>query len=155
MNDKLNLHAHSEFLLDEALEETFPASDPISPAVGAGQPVENAVGEKPVKPSKKSVIPGVPDARSVTLDANAVWDAQYGMFRIRINDSPEFAAIMVLGSAPLPLTHLSRRESSEKSLLGPALHDRLQYEVNGAIARGAHQVATGIMLMTHQEMKSV
>src|SRR4051812_8463439 len=155
MNTKRDLHADPEFLLDEALEESFPASDPISPAVGAGQPVGNVVHEKSGKPSKNSATPGIPDPRFVTLDANAVWDSRYGMFRIRINDSPEFAAVVVLGTAPLPLTHLSRRGTSEKSLLGSALHDRLQYEVNGAIARGAHQVATGIMLMTHQEMKSL
>ncbi|HVO02778.1 MAG TPA: hypothetical protein VMT54_11285 [Candidatus Cybelea sp.] len=29
-----------EALIDEALEETFPASDPISPAVGPGEPIE-------------------------------------------------------------------------------------------------------------------
>jgi aryl-alcohol dehydrogenase-like predicted oxidoreductase len=34
-----------EKLLDEALEETFPASDPISPAVGPGEPIANA-GDK-------------------------------------------------------------------------------------------------------------
>jgi hypothetical protein len=27
--------AHDEWLLDEALDETFPASDPISPSIGA------------------------------------------------------------------------------------------------------------------------
>jgi len=26
---------HDEWLLDEALDETFPASDPISPSIGA------------------------------------------------------------------------------------------------------------------------
>jgi hypothetical protein len=29
-----------EELIDEALEESFPASDPISPAVGPGEPVK-------------------------------------------------------------------------------------------------------------------
>jgi hypothetical protein len=29
-----------EGLIDEALEESFPASDPISPAVGPGEPVD-------------------------------------------------------------------------------------------------------------------
>ena len=31
-----------EELLDEALEETFPASDPISPGVGPGEPIPNS-----------------------------------------------------------------------------------------------------------------
>jgi hypothetical protein len=30
--------AHDEWLLDEALSETFPASDPIAPAPASGQP---------------------------------------------------------------------------------------------------------------------
>jgi hypothetical protein len=30
-----------EALLDEAIEESFPASDPISPGVGPGEPVPN------------------------------------------------------------------------------------------------------------------
>jgi len=41
-----------EDLLDEALEETFPASDPISPGVGPGEPIPNRgdAGAKPNKP---------------------------------------------------------------------------------------------------------
>ena len=30
-----------EALIDEAIEESFPASDPISPGVGPGEPVPN------------------------------------------------------------------------------------------------------------------
>ena len=29
-----------EELVDEAIEETFPASDPISPGVGPGEPIQ-------------------------------------------------------------------------------------------------------------------
>ena len=29
-----------EDLIDEAIEETFPASDPISPGVGPGEPIQ-------------------------------------------------------------------------------------------------------------------
>jgi hypothetical protein len=38
-----------EALVDEALEETFPASDPISPGVGPGVPIRES-GEKPNRP---------------------------------------------------------------------------------------------------------
>ena len=34
-----------EELIDEALEESFPASDPISPAVGPGEPAEGDEAE--------------------------------------------------------------------------------------------------------------
>ena len=40
-----------EALVDEAIEETFPASDPISPGVGPGEPMPNA-GDKPKKKGK-------------------------------------------------------------------------------------------------------
>ena len=35
-----------EALVDEAIEESFPASDPISPGVGPGEPIPNH-GDKP------------------------------------------------------------------------------------------------------------
>ena len=34
--DSVDSSLHDEWLLDEALDETFPASDPISPSIGAG-----------------------------------------------------------------------------------------------------------------------
>jgi hypothetical protein len=39
-----------EALVDEALEETFPASDPISPGVGPGEPIPES-GDK-ARPEK-------------------------------------------------------------------------------------------------------
>jgi hypothetical protein len=38
-----------EALVDEAIEETFPASDPISPGVGPGEPIRES-GDKTKKP---------------------------------------------------------------------------------------------------------
>ena len=40
-----------EKLVDEALEETFPASDPISPGVGPGEPIPES-GDKAKKKQK-------------------------------------------------------------------------------------------------------
>ena len=40
-----------EDLVDEAIEETFPASDPISPGVGPGEPIQQP--KKPGKGRKK------------------------------------------------------------------------------------------------------
>jgi hypothetical protein len=40
-----------EALVDEAIEETFPASDPISPGVGPGEPIQQP--KKPEKSRKK------------------------------------------------------------------------------------------------------
>ena len=35
-----------EALVDEAIEETFPASDPISPGVGPGEPIQQKKPER-------------------------------------------------------------------------------------------------------------
>jgi hypothetical protein len=50
--EKRRAEDHVEQLIDEALEETFPASDPPSPAVGARSPDSSPA--VPVTPSKRS-----------------------------------------------------------------------------------------------------
>jgi len=42
-----------EALVDEAIEESFPASDPISPGVGPGEPVANPGDRSSKKPKKE------------------------------------------------------------------------------------------------------
>ena len=44
-----------EALVDEAIEETFPASDPISPGVGPGEPIKESGDntKKPKPPAKQ------------------------------------------------------------------------------------------------------
>jgi hypothetical protein len=146
----------SEAIIDEVLQETFPASDPVSAAVGVGQPARSFEPEKrQEEKAKKKAALGIPDHKTVTLDACAQWDPRYGVFWIRVNDSAEFAFVLILVTAPLPLAHLSRDLAGRKSPLGESPHNRLQYEVNQAIARGAHQVASGIILMTHCEAQSL
>jgi len=49
--DKPGKPIDPEELVDESLEETFPASDPISPGVGPGEPIPNP-GDKPRTPKK-------------------------------------------------------------------------------------------------------
>jgi len=50
--DKTEKPIDSEDLVDEAIEETFPASDPISPGVGPGEPIPNP-GDRSKKPKKE------------------------------------------------------------------------------------------------------
>src|SRR5512147_2079588 len=97
MNASHGVEGGSQSRIDEGLEETFPASDPVSPAVRIGQPVNNAL----VRSGWQEVaIPGVPDHKAVTLDASAEWDARYGIFRVRVHGSPDFGSVVVLGTAP-------------------------------------------------------
>jgi hypothetical protein len=130
---------HLEGLLDEALEETFPASDPISPSTESS--------ERHPDSGKTALLARGP----VGLDPVASWDADRRVFRIRVHHSPRFAELVILQDAPLPLAHLGTSTHHGKTILGTALHTRLEGEVNAAIARGGQQVATGIFLLTHEE----
>jgi hypothetical protein len=62
-----------------------------------------------------------------------------------------FAELVILQDAPLPLAHLDTSAHNRKTALGRALQTRLEAEVNAAIARGGHQVATGMFLVTPEE----
>jgi hypothetical protein len=155
---KLDLQEHLEGLLDEALEETFPASDPISPSTESRE--RHPIGGKTAavtiqtQPSGSAATLGQtrsPASGPVGLDPVALWDARQGIFRIRVHHSPTFAELVILKDAPLPLAHLDTSAHNRKAALGPALHNRLEAEVNAAIARGGHQVATGMFLATPEE----
>ena len=95
------------------------------------------------------------DHARATLDGSARWNAEGGFFRIPLHGNREFGAVVVLDQAPLPLDHLDRGSNNAKSQLGIDLQQRLEYEVNQAILRGAHQVATGIALLTHAETRDL
>jgi len=148
---------HLEGLLDEALEETFPASDPISPSTesGKGQPLggKTAPTDSRRPQSGSASLRQAPALASgpVGLDPVAFWDASRGIFRIRVHHSRMFAELVILRNAPLPLAHLDTSAHNRKTALGTALQARLEAEVNAAIARGGHQVATGMFLVTPDE----
>jgi len=150
--------AHSEDLLDEALEETFPASDSISPSRRASERAADShattmtgVGEQSgsVALGERSSIP----TGSIALDPVAFWDARQEIFTVRVHQSPTFAELVILKDAPLPLAHLDTSAHNRKTALGSRLHTRLEAEVNAAIARGGHQVATGMFLVTPEEIR--
>jgi hypothetical protein len=153
---KLDRQAHLEGLLDEALEETFPASDPISPSTESSGPIggETMAVAIQTPPSGSAATLGQPRSPAngpVGLDPVALWDARQGIFRIRVHHSPTFAELVILKDAPLPLAHLDTSAHNRKTPLGRALQTRLEAEVNAAIARGGHQVATGMFLVTPEE----
>ena len=50
-----------ERLLDEAINETFPASDPISPASSGGRDSDRAAGAEPQQSGAKEMVQDDPD----------------------------------------------------------------------------------------------
>jgi len=92
---------------------------------------------------------------SIELGENAYYDRHADIFRIPISGHKQFAALVIARDAPLPLTHLSVDEHKRATPLGANLRDHLQAEVKAALSRGAHQVATGIALKTHEELKEI
>jgi hypothetical protein len=96
-----------------------------------------------------------PDKSPVTLGNEAFWDSKQQYFRVSVNGNPEFVALAILKDAPLPLAHLDSSEHDRSTPLGDDLHRRLEEEVNVAIRRGGHQVATGLLLLTPAEMGSL
>lgn len=92
-------------------------------------------------------IPGVDD--------HATWDEEQGVFRVAIDGSAEFAAMAILPTAPLLLSHLDTSAHNKTTALGDELQARLQTELASALDRHGHQVGTGITLLTHEQMKTL
>jgi hypothetical protein len=92
---------------------------------------------------------------SVQLSDHAYYDGKADLFRVPLMGHKEFAALVIARDAPLPLTHLAADEHKRATPLGVNLRDHLEAEVKAALGRGAHQVATGIALMTHEELKEL
>jgi hypothetical protein len=90
-----------------------------------------------------------------TVDDTARWDDKQGMFRVPIHGSAEFASMAILPTAPLLLTHLDTSVHNKKTPLGGELRARLQIELAVALERHGHQVATGITLLTHDQIKAL
>lgn len=88
----------------------------------------------------------------IQLGDTAIYDRGADLFRVPLIGHKTFAALLVARHAPLPLTHLSIDEHRRSSKLGVNLHEHLEAEVRAAISRGAHQVATGLALATHEEL---
>ena len=95
------------------------------------------------------------DNSSIQLSEDAYYDREADIFRVPILGHHQFAALIIARDAPLPLTHLAADKHKRATPLGANLRDHLEAEVKAAIGRGAHQVATGIALMTHEELKGI
>lgn len=95
------------------------------------------------------------DTNSLQLSEDAYYDRDADLFCVPILGHHQFAALVIARDAPLPLTHLAADKHKRATPLGANLRDHLEAEVRAAIGRGAHQVATGIALMTHEELKGL
>jgi hypothetical protein len=89
------------------------------------------------------------------VDEHAYWDGKAEAFRVPIHGSREFASMAILPNAPLLLSHLDTSVHNRKTQLGEELRARLQIELAAALERHAHQVSTGITLLTHEQMKAL
>src|SRR5689334_13802684 len=89
------------------------------------------------------------------VDENAYWDGKAEAFRVPIHHSAEFASMAILPNAPLLLSHLDTTAHNRKTPLGEELRARLQIELAAALERHAHQVSTGITLLTHEQAKAL
>jgi hypothetical protein len=88
-----------------------------------------------------------------TVDDTAYWDQRQGLFRVAVHGSAEFASMAILPNAPVLLSHLDTGAHNRQTPLGGELRARLQIELATALERHGHQVATGITLLTHDELK--
>ncbi len=95
------------------------------------------------------------DTAHGTLGEAAIWDERQQHFLVPLHGNKTFGALVILKNAPLPLAHLETHEHQRSTPLGPELHQRLEAEVNAAIGRGAHQVATGLSLLTRDEVRAL
>jgi hypothetical protein len=90
-----------------------------------------------------------------TVGDHAYWDSRQGVFRVSVHGSDEFGMMAILPDAPLFMTHLDTSEHNKKTKLGDELQARLQIELATALDRHAHQVGTGITLLTHEQMRQL
>jgi hypothetical protein len=95
------------------------------------------------------------EAHGIRLDENAYWDGTEGFFRVPVHGSAEFALLAILEDAPLLRAGLDATAHNRRTVLSAELRDRLQVELNAALQRHAHQVGTGITLLTHDQAKGL
>lgn len=91
------------------------------------------------------------DFRPVSLGESAVWDERLGVFRVKVQGNRDVGTLVILRSAPQPISHLNDSAPKKQTKLGQFLRDRLEIEVNAAVTRGSLEVGDGMTLLSRDE----
>jgi len=97
--------------------------------------------------ASRDVISKDVDRRPISLSESASWDERLGVFRVKVQGNRDVGTLVILRSAPLPISHLDDSTPQKRTRLGQFLRDRLEVEVNAAVTQGSHQVCEGLALL--------
>jgi hypothetical protein len=95
------------------------------------------------------------DRRPISLGETALWDDRLDAFRVKVQGNRDIGGIVILRWAHLPISHLDSSTPNKQTRLGQMLRERLEMEVNAAIARGDRTVSDGLALLTIEEEKKL
>src|SRR5689334_2447012 len=92
-----------------------------------------------------------PDRRPISLAETALWDEKLDAFRVKAQGNRDVGGVVILRWAKLPIAHLDASTPHKTTRLGHILRERLEIEVNAAIARGDGAVSEGLKLLSSEE----
>ena len=95
------------------------------------------------------------DYRPVSLGDSATWDERLGVFRVKVQGNREVGTLTILRSAAMPISHLDNSAPKKQTKLGQFLRDRLEIEVNAAVASGSLEVGDGMTLLSRDEPEQI
>ena len=95
------------------------------------------------------------DRRPIALGESAIWDDRLDAFRVKAHGNRDIGGVVILRWAKLPIGHLDSSAPNKATRLGQILRERLEVEVNSAIARGDRAVQAGIALLSAEETKKL
>jgi hypothetical protein len=88
------------------------------------------------------------DRRPISLGETALWDERLDAFRVKAQGNRDVRGVVILRWARLPISHLDSSTPHKHTKLGQLLRERLEIEINAAIARGERSVSDGIALLS-------
>jgi hypothetical protein len=91
------------------------------------------------------------DRRPISLGETALWDDRLDAFRVKAQGNRDVGGVVILRWADLPISHLDSSAPNKQTRLGHLLRERLEMEINTAIARGDRTVSQGLALITAEE----
>lgn len=101
--------------------------------------------------TRDTLLSRVRDRRTISVGETARWDADRGVFCVKVQGNRDVGAITILRGAPLPISHLDDSAPARQTRLGALLRTRLEIEVNAAIQRGERHIAESLVLLARDE----